>query len=313
MSNPNKKIVNISRKNWNILQNYSRYAFDKHNSEIGGYLVVKRDPETKELYLDEPVILEQEISLGNTVIDKSALGVHLMKVKMKYLNEEFYYCWWHSHHNMTAFWSGTDLDAIQQGKNSSYQFNLVINLKGEYVLRCNMWHPVEAYIDSEEHDGAIELVIEPEQKTIPKYIKDKVDKLCSKPKPVTKIPATTHYYHGGYNWGSHNGQTTLFPDKELVQLEAELDNILQDYAISKQTVNEYKIYEESVVDLNSKLEKEKSQYRVGICSHKTLDNVVITANADEYIHNSDEKWSDEKILEDNFDTLKFNSGWGGNV
>ena len=102
----------ISKGDWDKVINYSQYAWDSEKSEIGGYMIVQRDMKTGDFVMSDPVILEQVITAGNTVIDKDALAKYLMKTAMKH-GTDIYYCWWHSHHTMNAFWSGTDLNAIK--------------------------------------------------------------------------------------------------------------------------------------------------------------------------------------------------------
>ena len=63
----------MNEKDWNTLQNYAKYAYDEHQSEIGGMMIAEQDKENK-WKLHKPVNLEQEISAGNTVLDKDALS-----------------------------------------------------------------------------------------------------------------------------------------------------------------------------------------------------------------------------------------------
>jgi hypothetical protein len=61
------------------------------------------------------------------------------------------YVWWHSHHTMGAFWSGTDEKEIDAWKNNSFSLALVINLKEEYLFRVSIWNangiPLESHLD----------------------------------------------------------------------------------------------------------------------------------------------------------------------
>ena len=61
----------MNQDDWNTIQQYSRYAYDEHGSEIGGYMLVK-EVDNKFVFTD-PVILEQEICASNTEITSPTL------------------------------------------------------------------------------------------------------------------------------------------------------------------------------------------------------------------------------------------------
>ena len=288
----------ISKNDWNKVINYSKYAWDEHKSEIGGYMVVIKEDD--EFIIKEPVILEQEISGGNTVIKKEALAKYQQKAAMKY-GTDVYFCWWHSHHTMNAFWSGTDLNAIQQSKHSDVSFSLVVNLKEEYLFRVSIWQPVEVHVD-------VEISIEGKD-DIPKYIINDVESLCSKPKPINIVRSTKpKYEYGGYGLSYPDKMQTVLAlddksqDTELVNLEAKLDNILLDYVASN---DDYKEYKSKVKKLNKSLEKDNSQLRVGIISKDNIDTVIHFAEAESYIHRVGLPFDEEAILE----LHQYNKSW----
>ena len=275
----------ISKNDWNKVINYSKYAWDEHSSEIGGYMVVIKDGD--EFQMKEPVILEQVISGGNTVIKKEALAKYQQEVAMKY-GTDVYFCWWHSHHTMEAFWSATDLNAIQQSKHSDVSFSLVVNLKEEYLFRVSIWEPVEVHVDvSIEIEG---------KNDVPKYIANEVESLCTKPEVVTFNKL--NYNYGGYTY-SNNKQEVLAldvnesVDTEIVNLESEIDNILLDYIAAN---IDYKKYKSQVKKLNKKLEKDGSELRVGVLSKDNIDSVVHTADADMYVHPVGIPFDEESIV-----------------
>ncbi len=288
----------ISKNDWNKVINYSKYAWDEHQSEIGGYMVVIKEDD--EFIIKEPVILEQEISGGNTVIKKEALAKYQQKAAMKY-GTDVYFCWWHSHHTMNAFWSGTDLNAIQQSKHSDVSFSLVVNLKEEYLFRVSIWQPVEVHVD-------VEISIEGKD-DIPKYIINDVESLCSKPKPINIVRSRKpKYEYGGYGLSYADKMQTVLAlddksqDTELVNLEAKLDNILLDYVASN---DDYKEYKSKVKKLNKSLEKDNSQLRVGIISKDNIDTVIHFAEAESYIHRVGLPFDEEAILE----LHQYNKSW----
>ena len=104
--------INIKGEDWKKIIDYSAAAYDLHNSEIGGMAVcVKTDD--NEWWIERPVILKQVISSTNTVLKKEELAKYYTKVasSKEYKGKEYRFLWWHSHHTMQAFWSGTDIEA----------------------------------------------------------------------------------------------------------------------------------------------------------------------------------------------------------
>jgi proteasome lid subunit RPN8/RPN11 len=141
----------ISKPDWKKVIGYSKIAWDKHKAEIGGMLIaepMEAEDGTKYWQMKDPVILKQEITAGNTHLDKDALAEYYTKVADKY-KPGFKFVWWHSHHTMQAFFSGTDEDTIQENSDSDFSFALVVNLKEEYKFRVSIWKMFPTQIDYE--------------------------------------------------------------------------------------------------------------------------------------------------------------------
>ena len=202
-----------THKNWKKMQDYARYAYDKWKAEIGGMAVMVESPEDSEKndikkgdwVLLDPVILKQEVSGGNCDLDKDALAEYYGKYAMKYKKHNFRFCWWHSHHTMAAFWSGTDLKAIDEFNEGDVSFALVINLKEEYKFRVSVWRPIEVHEDVE-----FEIINYPESK-IPKTVQNEVEKLCTKETPVVSSGWKNGWGHTtGYKLTGNQQQATLW-------------------------------------------------------------------------------------------------------
>lgn len=297
----------MSNKDWNTLQNYARYAYDEHTSEIGGFLIAEQDKDNK-WKMHKPVILKQEISAGNTVLDKDALAEYYVKTAMKMKNKPFQFVWWHSHHTMEVFWSGTDLTAIDEFSNGSMSISLVINLKEEYKLRVNLWHPYKMHQDVE-----MDIINKPKARVVPKSIISNVDDLCNKPAqfvyPKTKSNLSKHTHNQLNVW--HN-QTPI--DLEMVQVESKLDNILMDYL---QNLN-YMEYHISVNKLNYELTKRKSELRCGLVEDPEHENflfaAIATFRSDDWIYRKGMKWSfEDKCIEYDLESEEEEEGYGGYV
>ena len=121
-NNKNKKFW-ISQENFNKVISYAESAYRLHKSEIGGQLVVLEDKDG-DYILEDPVILKQEISMGNCELDGEQLAIHYSKMIGKHGND-VRHCWWHSHHTMAAFWSGTDSSTILDNPSNDWTLSLV--------------------------------------------------------------------------------------------------------------------------------------------------------------------------------------------
>jgi len=283
----------MNRKDWKKLQNFAQYAYDEYKSEIGGFLIAEQDEDNK-WKMHKPVILKQEISAGNTVIDKDALAKYYVETAMKMKKKPFQFVWWHSHHTMAVFWSGTDLTAIDEFSNGQMSVSLVINLEQEYKLRVNLWNPYKMHQDVE-----MDIIDKPTSKSIPKGIIKEVDSLCAKPQHAVKTP-TGQYRYGGYGqqWSyqstlSNNNQLDMFgkdTDPELTQLQVKVDNVLLDYLTSL----DFKEYQKGIKSLNTKLRKTKSELRVGLAeesSEQFLYQAITQFDENFWIHPKNEHWT----------------------
>jgi hypothetical protein len=204
----------IGEKSWNTMQQFARLAYDEDKNEISGLLHVKKTkhPVSGEpVYeLFDPIILEQENTGTTTELDGDAIRDYTVKAGMKY-GTDIKFCWWHSHHTMGAFWSGTDDKEIQAWHNDSWSIALVVNLYQEYKLNISVWNPIEF-----SEDIPLEIIRpipEPTSKQKKEY-----EKLCSTANPI----ANHNYgvYKPGHGWikGGTNtlnkNQTTFLSNKE---------------------------------------------------------------------------------------------------
>ena len=289
----------ITQKNWDKILGYAEEAYDTEKSEIGGMSVMVED-KGGDWNLEDPVILKQEITAGNTVLEKEALSRYYSKVGKKMGNKNFRFCCWHSHHTMSAFWSGTDITAIDEYSDGDFSFALVVNLKGEYKFRVSVWNPVEAHQDTE-----LEIVDAKHRCT--KKMKEEVKTLCSRP---------TSTYSGSYSWrkegdvwkGSYGykssdqllknaaedprqerlpfhstaGQTTssgrkiphindFATPRGFTDIVGEVDELNSD--LIDGTIK-YKVYAEAIGALNDELIVEDSMYKVNLVREDQKDELL---------------------------------------
>jgi len=195
----------ITRKDWDKIIQFAKLAYygapgDKKSNgvdkcEISGMLVAVKSDEG--FLLKDPVILKQEVSASNCTIDKKALSDYYVKMAMEH-GTDVRFVWWHSHHTMKAFWSATDIAAMEEFNGGDFSMSLVVNLKEEYKFRVNWWKPTENHIDTELHiigDNTVDS----------KMIKDFKSLVSKETVKYRKGNNVTHY---GYN----RKQTSLLND-----------------------------------------------------------------------------------------------------
>ena len=280
----------ITQKNWNKILGYAEEAYNTEESEIGGMSVMVEDKEG-DWQLQDPVILKQEISSGNTVLEKAALSVYYSRIGKKMGKKNFRICWWHSHHTMAAFWSGTDITAIDEFNEGDFSFALVVNLKGEYKFRVSVWNPVEAHQD-------VDLEIIETKHRCTKKMSAEVKELCSKP---TYAASTSRYswrkegdvWKGSYGYKSADqllkdaaedprqerlpfhttaGQiTSSGKPRGFTEIVAEVDELNSD--LIDGTIK-YKIYAEAIEALNDELIVEDSMYKVNLVREDQKDELL---------------------------------------
>ena len=280
----------ITQKNWDKILGYAEDAYETEKSEIGGMSVMVEDKDG-DWTLQDPVILKQEISSGNTILEKEALSRYYSKVGKKMGNKNFRFCWWHSHHTMSAFWSGTDITAIDEYSDGDFSFALVVNLKGEYKFRVSVWQPVEAHQD-------VELEIINAKHRCTKKMKEEVKTLCSKPSYSYSWKRNGTYGYKSADqllkdaaedprqerlpFRSTAGQTTSSGKKiphindfgtprlftEIVTEVDALNSALIDGTLK------YKDYEEAIEELNDELIVEDSMYKVNLIREEQVNDLL---------------------------------------
>ncbi len=196
-------MIYIEEKSWNKLLNYSRSAVKQFSAEIGGMALLEQD-EDGDWWIVEPTILKQTVTGSNCNLDAEELSKYYTTEAME--NPDVRFVWWHSHANMGVFWSGTDTNTMDADKSIDWSVALVINAKGEYKVRVNWESPI-----SFQHDTELGII----RKDIPKYIKNEVKELCSKPETrVYTCKSKKNKHMKAYNPRDNVTQNNLFPKDE---------------------------------------------------------------------------------------------------
>ena len=204
----------IHPDDFNRIIAYAKSAYDQFKCEIGGQMVCIEDAEG-DFILKAPVILKQDIASATCDLDAEALAVHYGKMIEEY-GRNVRHCWWHSHHTMAAFWSGTDNETILTCPSKDWTVSLVVNLKREYKLRIQFFKPFL-------HEENVELNFLSLETEDDEEIDKEVKELCSKPsyavtrpiksttyvngRPVSQQQSLLHGYtdsYGGYAYGRND-------------------------------------------------------------------------------------------------------------
>ena len=232
--------VYILKDCWDKIINYAKAAYHGEKAEIGGMSVVTQDKDG-DWWIEDPQILNQEIAATTCDLDKEDLAKYYTQMAVKYKDTNFRFCWWHSHHTMGAFWSGTDLSSIDEyGEGESdLSFALVVNLKEEYKCRISVWKPLEVHQDVEleivgKEDVEIPLEIVTEVKA-----KCRVRSLSSYQTGYTKLPSNGKQLslHSWYDSRGMSGNYKLLEDDctqiEPTEAEAATFEAKWEYAMGK--------------------------------------------------------------------------------
>ena len=161
----------ISQKDYDKIINYAKAAYETMKCEIGGMSICYQDDDGDWVVTD-PVIIKQEVTGGTCDLDKEELANYYCRAAKKHAKKNFRFCWWHSHHTMGVFWSGTDIKGINEYSDGDLSFALVVNLKRENKFRISMWNPVVMH-----EDTTLEILGE-KKTSVPKKILNEVKELC---------------------------------------------------------------------------------------------------------------------------------------
>jgi hypothetical protein len=270
--------VYIDKKDWDKIINYARCSSDKWGTEIGGMAVTLQDKDG-DWKIQEPVILKQEVSGALCELDKTELAVYYGKMAMKYKNHNMRFCWWHSHAEMSAFWSGTDTDTIDEYEDGDLSFALVVNVKEEYKCRVSVWKPFTIHEDVD-----LNIIGVDNKYRIPKMIMNEVENKCTKP--------VNTYYNSGYGYlnGHNSNQRTLFgesvssidSERALIgrawfQLIEKVDEINSAFIAGE---FQYDKYAKKIKDLNRRLKKAKMPLEVSLIPQCSFEDLMTLEPSD---------------------------------
>ena len=294
-----KDMFYISEKDWYKLQGWATLAYEEDKNEISG-LMTAIPQEDGRIEVGNVEILKQENTGTNTELDGDAVSEYMMKYGMKYNNPNMKFVWWHSHHTMGAFWSGTDTNEIEAWRNKSYSLALVINLKEEYLFRVSFWQnsglPIEQHIDT-----TLTIERETPKINITKAMKKQYEELCD-----NKI---SNVINGGWHMNQqHLWDTGKKPhkyEKDYNMLIEAIESMQDDFVSGTLSYPEFK---KNVKKLNKEAKDRKLPFRMKNLKETApeLLNLLITKMPNELVDydNNNLKNELERIMD-------FGFNWGG--
>tara|TARA_R100000781_G_scaffold57629_1_gene37222 strand:+ start:117 stop:1043 length:927 start_codon:yes stop_codon:yes gene_type:complete len=280
----------VPEKSWYELQGWATIAYEEDKNEISG-LMTAIPQEDGRYKLSDVEILKQENTGSNTTLDGDAVSEYKMKYAMKYKNKDMKFVWWHSHHTMDAFWSGTDLKEIDAWENDSFSLALVINLKEEYKFRVSVWKAGGLEIN-QHYD--IPLSIERSAKTkVTDKMKTLYEELCDSPSTI--VNSGYHWNRGtqmGINY--NNRMLNTKEREERINLESaysqtieQLDNLNDAFMDSSLNLRQYK---KELKKVNKTLRDKKLPFKAIIPDGNKNDIIqsLMTTMSDEMLEFEDE-------------------------
>ena len=310
--------VYIDKECWDKVINYAKAAYNTEKSEIGGMMICIEDKDG-DWIMQDPQIVTQEIGGTTCDLDKEELAIYYTGMAVKYKEHNFRFCWWHSHHTMSAFWSGTDLSSIEEyGEGASdLSFALVVNLKEEYKCRVSVWKPIEL-----QQDVELNIVSATKEEDVPMEILTEVKAKCRTREHAMPTNITNNGKQlslNSYNWGNYR---MLEDDltNNITNLTAEQQATFEDkYEYACKKVTEY-IRQVNCGDWNmhkfkstiAHTNKQLEPYFIEISSitRKELEEFNATnASPYELVLVTDPQYV--LLADDLIDTLSYNAGYGG--
>ena len=251
------KLFCITEKDWYKIISWAQIAYDEDKNEISGLATAV--PNKDGIYTISNVeILKQENSGSNTELEADSVTEYKMKYALKYKNPRMKYVWWHSHHTMSAFWSGTDEKEIEAWKNESFSLALVVNLKQEYKFRVSIWKA--SNLNIEQHYDTTLNIIRKDGVKVTDDMKVQYKELCED--KCSNVVLWNSNANQGKLWGNHIHDKVALKDKTYhKQTKEAIEEIVDKFMEGTTTV--------------SKLKKNLKGLQAMLDQHKITDYKVI--------------------------------------
>lgn len=139
------------------------------------------------LVITDVAIFEQEVSGASTELDIDAIAKFMIDLDKNGEDMSLWKVWWHSHNSMSAFFSGTDTNTMQElGNTFDYLISIVLNFDKENKTQFNLFNPVSIEVGAN-------LIVEDDEKYV--VDKDIIKEVAEKVKEKNES-------HGNFSFGN---------------------------------------------------------------------------------------------------------------
>jgi len=152
------------------------------------------------MIITEIILLKQECSSSSSDLDEKELDEFVLTEIEQGRPIEDLKLWWHSHVNMSTFWSSTDTGTIEKLKNG-WCISIVGNKSGQYKTRVDLFEPFRYCFD----DLPLE-IIAPTTPALEEIVKVEIEEKVSKRTYVTAVGnfRSNYYKVDGYDYIRYN-------------------------------------------------------------------------------------------------------------
>lgn len=125
------------------------FFIEASDVEISGFGAVTQLNE-EEFLIEDIYTFEQESSGGGTEIDGESLAAGIIELINEGVNPENMRLWWHSHVNMSAYFSITDTDTMEKTlTDAPWMISIVGNKSKDYRVRFDLHRPLRMWADNQ--------------------------------------------------------------------------------------------------------------------------------------------------------------------
>lgn len=130
-----KGLLLIDEQAWMKL----KYYVQSTPGEISGLGKAEIDPETGVITAVDFRIFEQVSSAAHTQISDEAQAKFMLELMQSGEDMVNWCIWWHSHGELSSFFSHTDVTTINSHQNQDFLISLVTNRRAESEARLDIW------------------------------------------------------------------------------------------------------------------------------------------------------------------------------
>jgi hypothetical protein len=160
-----------------------RLYVESLDNEISGFGKVEFNKEEEICTITDIRIFKQKVSAGSSDLEGEDIAQFMTELTKEGESLVGWNLWWHSHNDMTVFWSGTDTGTMEENPlDTTFMVSIVTNNNGAFKARIDIYDPIHMYID--DVPVSIEL---PQDNSLQETIEKEVKELVDQTPPATVI------------------------------------------------------------------------------------------------------------------------------